>query len=30
MDTPVLMVVDDDPSILPLVDVFAERLGFRV
>ncbi len=31
MDTPpILMVVDDDPSILLLVDVFAERLGFRV
>jgi CheY-like chemotaxis protein len=27
---PVLMVVDDDPSVLLLVDVLAERLGFRV
>ncbi len=27
---PILMVVDDDPSILLLVDVFAERMGFRV
>jgi CheY-like chemotaxis protein len=26
----VLMVVDDDPSVLLLVDVLAERLGFRV
>ena len=24
------MVADDDPSVLLLVDVFAERLGFRV
>jgi CheY-like chemotaxis protein len=29
-DAPLLMVVDDDPSILLLVDVMAERLGFRV
>ncbi len=28
--SPILMVVVDDPSILLLVDVFAERLGFRV
>lgn len=27
---PILMVVDDDPSVLLLVDVLAERLGFRV
>ena len=27
---PVLMVVDDDPSVLLLVDVLAERMGFRV
>jgi CheY-like chemotaxis protein len=27
---PILMVVDDDPSILLLVDVLAEKLGFRV
>ncbi len=27
---PVLMVVDDDPSVLLLVDVLAERLGFKV
>lgn len=27
---PVLMVVDDDPSVLLLVDVMAERLGFKV
>ncbi len=27
---PVLMVVDDDPSVLLLVDVLAEKLGFRV
>jgi CheY-like chemotaxis protein len=25
-----LMVVDDDPSVLLLVDVLAEKLGFRV
>lgn len=27
---PMLMVVDDDPSVLLLADVLAERLGFRV
>lgn len=27
---PILMVVDDDPSVLLLVDVLAEQLGFRV
>ena len=27
---PILMVVDDDPSVLLLVDVLGERLGFRV
>jgi CheY-like chemotaxis protein len=27
---PILMVVDDDPSVLLLVDVFGEGLGFRV
>jgi CheY-like chemotaxis protein len=27
---PTLMVVDDDPSVLLLVDVIAEQLGFRV
>jgi CheY-like chemotaxis protein len=27
---PMLMVVDDDPSVLLLVDVLAEKLGFRV
>jgi CheY-like chemotaxis protein len=27
---PLLMVVDDDPSILLLVDVLAEKIGFRV
>jgi CheY-like chemotaxis protein len=27
---PVLMVVDDDPSVLLLIDVLAERIGFRV
>lgn len=27
---PLLMVVDDDPSVLLLVDVLAEKLGFRV
>ena len=27
---PVLLVVDDDPSVLLLVDVLAEKLGFRV
>lgn len=29
-DLPLLLVVDDDPSVLLLVDVLAERLGFRV
>jgi two-component system, OmpR family, response regulator len=29
-DHPLLLVVDDDPSVLLLVDVLAERLGFRV
>jgi len=29
-DPPLLMVVDDDPSVLLLVDVLAERMGFRV
>jgi CheY-like chemotaxis protein len=29
-DLPTLLVVDDDPSVLLLVDVLAERLGFRV
>jgi CheY-like chemotaxis protein len=29
-DRPVLLIVDDDPSILLLIDVLAERLGFRV
>lgn len=27
---PLLMVVDDDPSVLLLVDVLAEKMGFRV
>lgn len=27
---PTLLVVDDDPSVLLLIDVIAERLGFRV
>ncbi len=27
---PLLLVVDDDPSILLLIDVIAERLGFKV
>jgi len=29
-DKPLLMVVDDDPSVLLLVDVLAEKMGFRV
>jgi CheY-like chemotaxis protein len=29
-DLPTVLVVDDDPSVLLLVDVLAERLGFRV
>jgi two-component system chemotaxis response regulator CheY len=29
-DAPLLLVVDDDPSVLLLVDVLAEKLGFRV
>src|SRR5260221_660756 len=28
-DAPLLMVVDDDPSVLLLVDVLAEKMGFR-
>ena len=27
---PLLMVVDDDPSVLLMVDVMAEKIGFRV
>jgi CheY-like chemotaxis protein len=27
---PMLMVVDDDPSVLLMVDVMAEKIGFRV
>jgi CheY-like chemotaxis protein len=27
---PLLLVVDDDPSVLLLVDVLAEKMGFRV
>jgi CheY-like chemotaxis protein len=27
---PLLLVVDDDPSVLLLIDVFAEKIGFRV
>ena len=27
---PTLLIVDDDPSVLLLIDVIAERLGFRV
>ena len=30
VDPPLLMVVDDDPSVLLLVDVLAEKMGFRV
>jgi two-component system chemotaxis response regulator CheY len=29
-EAPLLMVVDDDPSVLLLVDVLGEKLGFRV
>lgn len=29
-EPPLLMVVDDDPSVLLLVDVLAEKMGFRV
>ena len=29
-DSPLLLVVDDDPSVLLLVDVLAEKMGFRV
>jgi len=29
VDRPVVLIVDDDPSILLLIDVLAERLGFR-
>ena len=29
-DAPLLLVVDDDPSVLLLVDVLAEKIGFRV
>ena len=29
-DPPLLLVVDDDPSVLLLVDVLAEKMGFRV
>jgi CheY-like chemotaxis protein len=29
-DAPLLLVVDDDPSVLLLVDVLAEKMGFRV
>ena len=29
-DAPLLLVVDDDPSVLLLVDVVAEKMGFRV
>ena len=29
-ELPLLMVVDDDPSVLLLVDVLAEKMGFRV
>jgi two-component system chemotaxis response regulator CheY len=27
---PLLLIVDDDPSVLLLVDVLAEKMGFRV
>lgn len=30
MSTPIVQIVDDDPSVLLLIDVLAERLGFRV
>jgi CheY-like chemotaxis protein len=29
-NSPLLLVVDDDPSVLLLVDVLAEKMGFRV
>jgi CheY-like chemotaxis protein len=29
-EAPLLLVVDDDPSVLLLVDVLAEKMGFRV
>jgi CheY-like chemotaxis protein len=29
-ERPLLLVVDDDPSVLLLVDVMAEKMGFRV
>src|SRR6478609_1505598 len=29
-DAPLLLAVDDDPSVLLLVDVLAEKMGFRV
>src|SRR5437868_15223252 len=29
-EAPLLMVVDDDPSVLLLFDVLAEKMGFRV
>jgi len=29
-ERPIVLIVDDDPSILLLIDVLAERLGFRV
>ncbi len=29
VDRPVVLIVDDDPSVLLLIDVLAERLGFR-
>jgi CheY-like chemotaxis protein len=29
-ENPLLLVVDDDPSVLLLVDVLAEKMGFRV
>jgi CheY-like chemotaxis protein len=29
-ESPLLLVVDDDPSVLLLVDVLAEKMGFRV
>jgi two-component system chemotaxis response regulator CheY len=30
IDAPLLLVVDDDPSVLLLIDVLAEKMGFRV
>jgi CheY-like chemotaxis protein len=29
-DRPLVLIVDDDPSSLLLIDALAERLGFRV